>query len=151
MISLAEPKLSLSRQCRLVGISRSSVYSRPANDDSPKNVEDRALMGCIDRHFLDMPSLGSRRMAALLRQDGWSVGRKRVHRLMALMGLQAIYRRPRTTIPHPEHRVYPYLLRSLTITRPNQVWATDITYIPMRRSFLYLVAIMDWHSRKVLA
>ena len=102
MISPAEPKLSLSRQCRLVGISRSSVSSRPAHDDSPKNVEDRALMGCIDRHFLDMPYLGSRRMTALLRRDGWSVGRKRGHRLMALTGLQAIYRRPRTTIPHPD-------------------------------------------------
>ncbi|WP_404379525.1 IS3 family transposase [Caenispirillum salinarum] len=151
MIDISHPTLSLTRQCRLVGISRSSLYYRPVNDDTPKNTEDRMLMAAIDRHFLDMPYLGSRRMAALLRREGWSVGRKRVRRLMRLMGVQAVYRRPRTTVPHPEHRVYPYLLRTLVIDRPNQVWAADITYIPMRRGFLYLVAIMDWHSRKVLS
>lgn len=152
MIDTSHSTLSLSRQCRLLGISRSSWYYWPVtNDDSEKATEDQILMTVIDRQYLEMPYLGSRRMAAVLRREGWSVGRKRVRRLMRLMGLQAIYRRPRTTIPHPEHRVYPYLLRNLAIERPNQVWCADITYIPMRRGFLYLVAVMDWHSRKVLS
>jgi putative transposase len=106
-------------------------------------------MVLIDRQFLEMPYYGSRKMQAWLRQEGY--GRKRVQRLMRKMGLQAIYRRPNTSKPHPEHRIYPYLLRGLKIDRPNQVWAADITYIPMPKGFLYLVAIMDWHSRKILA
>ncbi|MBB4284318.1 putative transposase [Roseospira goensis] len=151
MIDPSHKDLSRTRQCQLVGISRSSLYYRPVNDNSPKYQEDLDLMADIDRQFLEMPYLGSRRMAEVLRRQGWSVGRKRVARLMRLMGLEAIYRRPRTTEPHPEHRVYPYLLRGLTIDRPNQVWAADITYIPMPKGFLYMVAIMDWHSRKVLS
>jgi putative transposase len=151
MIDTSHTTLSLSRQCQMVGISRSSLYYQPVDDNTPKAAEDQLLMSVIDHHFLEMPYLGSRRMAAILRREGWSVGRKRVGRLMRVMGLQAVYRRPRTTVPHPEHRVYPYLLRNLAIERPNQVWAADITDIPMRRGFLYLVAIMDWHSRKVLA
>src|SRR4051794_7728753 len=108
-------------------------------------------MRLIDAQFLETPWYGSRQMARHLRRDGHEVGRKRVRRLMAVMGLVPIYQRPRTTVPHPEHRIYPYLLRGLGIERPNQVWCADITYIPMRRGFLYLVAVMDWATRKVLA
>jgi putative transposase len=108
-------------------------------------------MRLIDAQFQEAPWYGSRQMARHLQREGYTVGRKRVRRLMAKMGLAPIYLRPRTTVPHPEHRVYPYLLRDLAIDRPNQVWCADITYIPMRRGFLYLVAIMDWTSRKVLA
>jgi putative transposase len=151
MIDPSHKDLSLTRQCQLTGISRSTVYYKPVNENSPKYRQDLELMAEIDRQFMDMPYLGSRRMAEVLRRQGWSVGRKRVARLMRLMGLEALYRRPRTTVPHPEHRVYPYLLRGLTIDRPNQVWAADITYLPMPRGFLYMVAIMDWHSRKVLS
>jgi len=151
MIEPSRKDLSLTRQCQLAGISRSSVYYKPVNENSPKFRQDLELMAEIDRQFMDMPYLGSRRMAEVLRRQGWSVGRKRVTRLMRLMGLEALYRRPRTTVPHPEHRVYPYLLRGLTINRPNQVWAADITYLPMPKGFLYMVAIMDWHSRKVLS
>jgi putative transposase len=109
------------------------------------------LMRLIDEQFLDTPWYGSRQMARHLRRQGYCVGSKRVRRLMRLMGLSAIYQKPRTSDPHPDHRIYPYLLRGLSIDRENQVWCTDITYIPMRRGFLYLVAIMDWASRKVLA
>lgn len=151
MIDPSHKDLSLTRQCHLTGISRSCFYYKPVNENSPKYRQDLELMAEIDRQFMDMPYLGSRRMAEVLRRQGWSVGRKRVTRLMRLMGLEAIYRRPRTTVPHPEHRVYPYLLRGLTIDRPNQVWAADITYLPMPKGFLYMVAIMDWHSRKVLS
>src|SRR4051812_14744338 len=108
-------------------------------------------MRLIDAQFLETPWYGSRQMARQLRRDGHEVGRKRVRRLMGVMGLVPIYQRPRTTVPHPEHRVYPYLLRDLAVERPNQVWCADITYIPMRRGFLYLVAVMDWATRKVLA
>src|SRR5690349_3840577 len=110
-----------------------------------------ALMRLIDEQFLETPWYGSRQMARHLRREGYAVGRKRVRRLMAKMGLEPIYQRPRTTVPHPEHRVYPYLLRELVIERPNQVWCADITYIPMQRGFLYLVAVMDWTTRKVLS
>jgi len=109
------------------------------------------LMRLIDAQFLETPWYGSRQMARHLRREGWCVGRKRVRRLMRKMGLHAIYQAPRTSTPHPEHRIYPYLLRGLVIDQPNQVWCADITYIPMRRGFLYLVAIMDWASRKVLS
>jgi putative transposase len=105
----------------------------------------------IDEQFLATPWYGSRQMARHLRRQGYVVGRKRVRRLMAKMGLAAVYQRPRTTVPHPEHKIWPYLLRNLAIDRPNQVWCADITYIPMRRGFLYLVAVMDWATRKVLA
>jgi putative transposase len=147
MIEPAHPRLSIARQCALVSISRSGFYSRPTGETA-LNLD---LMRLIDAQFLETPWYGSRQMARHLRREGYTVGRKRVRRLMAKMGLAPIYQRPRTTVPHPEHRVYPYLLRDLVIERPNQVWCADITYIPMRRGFLYLVAIMDWASRKVLA
>jgi putative transposase len=147
MIEPDHPVLSVVRQCDLVSISRSGFYYRPAGE-TQFNLE---VMRLIDAQFLETPWYGSRQMARYLRRAGYEVGRKRVRRLMALMGLAPIYQRPRTTVPHPEHRIYPYLLRDLTIDRPNQVWCADISYIPMRRGFLYLVAIMDWFTRKVLA
>ena len=139
--------LSTVRQCDLLGISRSSVYYRP-RATSP---EDLAVMKLIDQQYLTTPFYGSRRMTVWLQRRGRPVGRKRVQRLMRIMGLQAIYRRPRTSLRALGHKVYPYLLGGMEITRPNQVWATDITYIPMARGFLYLVAIIDWHSRYVLS
>lgn len=141
------PELSLSRQCRLLSISRSSFYYTPKGE-SQANL---ALMRRIDELFLKYPFYGSRQMVRQLRRDGVRVGRHRVRRLMRLMGLEAIYQTPRTSTPHPAHRVYPYLLKGLAIDRPNQVWCADITYIPVSRGFLYLVAIMDWATRHVLA
>ena len=147
MIEPEHPRLSIQRQCALVSISRSAFYYQPAGEP-PLNL---ALMRLIDEAFLETPWYGSRQMARHLRRQGYVVGRMRVRRLMAKMGLAPIYQKPRTTIPHPEHRAYKYLLRGLTIDRPNQVWCSDITYIPMRRGFLYLVAVMDWATRKVLS
>ena len=147
MIDREEPNLSLVRQCALLGISRSSLYYLPTE----AGAEDLELMTLIDQPYLKTPFYGSRRMTVWLRNHGHQVNRKRVRRLMQLIGLEAIYRRPNTSKPNPGHKVYPYLLRGLEINRVNQVWATDITYIPMARGFLYLVAIMDWHSRYVLA
>ena len=147
MIDPQHPRLSIQRQCRLVSISRSAFYYQPAGETS-LNLE---LMRLLDAQFLETPWYGSRQMARCLRRQGRTVGRKRVRRLMAKMGLAAIYQAPRTTIRHPEHRIYKYLLRDLVIDRPNQVWCADITYIPMRRGFLYLVAVMDWATRKVLS
>lgn len=140
-------RLSIVRQCELVSISRSGFYHRPAGE----TALNLALMRLVDAQFLETPWYGSRQMARHLRREGHGVGRKRVRRLMARMGLAPICQRPRTTVPHPEHRVWPYLLRDLVVDRPNQVWCADITYIPMRRGFLYLVAVMDWATRKVLA
>ena len=147
LIEPDHPDLSIVRQCQLVSISRSGFYHRPVGE----TAETLALMRMIDAQFLETPWYGSRQMARHLQREGHAVGRKRVRRLMAIMGLAPIYQRPRTTVPNPEHRVYPYLLRDLVIDRPNQVWCADITYIPMRRGFLYLVAVMDWATRKVLA
>jgi len=147
MIEPKHPKLSIVRQCDLVSISRSSFYFT-GKGESPLNLR---LMRLIDEQFLQTPFYGSRQMTRWLRRLGYTVGRKRVRRLMRQMGLMPIYQAPRTSLKHPEHKVYPYLLGHLTIDRPNRVWCADITYIPMRRGFLYLVAIMDWHSRKVLA
>jgi len=147
MIEPGHPVLSVVRQCELVSISRSSFYYQPLGE----TAENLALMRLIDAQFLETPWYGSRQMARHLRRDGQKVGRKRVRRLMAVMGLVPIYQRPRTTVPNPEHRVWPYLLRGMVINRPNQVWCTDVTYIPMRRGFLYLVAVMDWATRKVLS
>jgi putative transposase len=147
MIDPDHPELSIVRQCELVATSRSGFYYQPAGE-TPLNLE---LMRLIDRQFLETPWYGSRQMARHLRREGYPVGRKRVRRLMAKMGLEPIYQRPRTTVPHPEHQIYSYLLRDMVIERPNQVWCADITYIPMRRGFLYLVAVMDWASRKVLS
>ena len=147
MIEPGHPKLSLSRQCRLLRVSRSSVYHRPKGE----SAENLALMRRIDDLFLTHPFYGSRQMARQLRREGVRVGRHRVRRLMRLMGLQAIYQAPRTTTRHPQHRVYPYLLKGLAIDRPNQVWSSDITYIPVQKGFLYLVAVMDWATRRVLS
>jgi putative transposase len=147
MITRADPELSLGRQCELLSISRSAFYYAPRGE-SPENL---ALMRRLDELFLKYPFYGSRQMVRHLRREGVRVGRHRVRRLMRLMGLAAIYQAPRTSTPHPDHRVYPYLLRGMTIDRPDQVWCADITYIPVRRGFLYLVAIMDWATRHVLA
>jgi putative transposase len=147
MIDPDHPRLSIVRQCELASISRSSYYREP----TVENGETLRLMRLIDEQFLETPWYGSRQMARHLRRNGWYVGRHRVRRLMSKMGLAPIYQRPKTSEPHPQHRIWPYLLRHLTIDRPNQVWCADVTYIPMRRGFLYLVAIMDWFSRKVLA
>src|SRR6516165_8624700 len=147
MIAAAGPGLSLSRQCQLLSISGSSFYDTPHG----QSAENLALMRRIDELFLRYPFYGSRQMARQLRREGVWVGRHRVRRLMRLMGLEAIYQAPQTSAPHPAHRVYPYLLRSLTVDRPDHVWCADITYIPVRRGFLYLVAIMDWATRHVLA
>ena len=147
MIEPQHSTLPVIRQCALVGISRSTWYG-PRKGETLLNL---ACMRLIDAQFLETPWSGSRQMARHLRRHGHVVGRKRVRRLMAKMGLVAVYQRPRTTVPHPKHRKWPYLLRGLVIDRPDQVWCADITYIPMRRGFLYLVAIMDWASRRVLA
>ncbi len=149
MIEPRHPHLSIVRQCELVSISRSGFYHRPTGETA-LNLE---LMRLIDAQFLETPWYGARQMTRHLRrrQAGYTVGRKRIRRLMAKMGLAPIYQRPRTTVPNPEHRVFPYLLREMVIDRPNQVWCADITYIPMRRGFLYLVGVMDWATRKVLA
>ena len=147
MVDPHEPSLSIARQCRVLNIRRSSFYYR----SKPVKAEDLELMRLIDEQYLKTPIWGSRSMRNHLRRLGYKINRKRVQRLMRLMGLEAIYPKPRTSRPHPDHKVYPYLLRDLSIETPNQVWAADITYIPMSRGFMYLVAVMDWHSRKVLS
>ena len=140
-------RLPITRQCQLLGISRSTLYYQK----QPTQEADLALMAAMDRQYLQTPFFGSRRMHAWLQTQGQRVNRKRVRRLMQLMGLEALYQRPRTTLPNAAAPKHPYLLRGLAVTRPDQVWAADITYIPMAHGFLYLVAIMDWYSRYVLA
>ena len=147
MVNREHPSLSMTRQCALLGVSRSGLYYRSRGVSS----DDLALMQAMDRQYLETPFYGSRRMRAWLERQGTVVGRKRVQRLMRIMGLRSIYRGPRTSRPAPEHRIYPYLLTKADISRPNQVWAADITYLPMARGFLYLVAVIDWHSRYVVA
>jgi putative transposase len=147
MIEPEHQKLSIVKQCDLVRISRSSFYYE-GKGESDFNL---ALMRLIDEQFLETPYYGSRQMARHLRRQGHNVSRKRIRRLMRKMGLLAVFQRPRTSQPHPEHRVYPYLLRGLTIDQPNMVWCSDITYIPLQRGYLYLVAIMDWYSRRVMS
>jgi len=147
LVELEDRALPVTQQCRLLAVSRSSVYRRPVEIGD----EDLAIMALIDRQYLARPYYGSRRMAAWLATQGHLVNRKRVQRLMRLIGLVAIYQRPNTSKPAPENKVYPYLLGGLRIERVNQVWCADITYIPMPKGFLYLVAIMDWHSRRGLA
>ena len=147
MVECGHSRLSLVRQCRLLGINRSAVYYKPVGE-SESNLQ---LMRLIDEQFMDTPFYGARQMSKHLRRLGHAVGRKRIRRLMRKMGLEPIYQKPNTSAPHPGHKIYPYLLKGLEITEPNQVWATDITYIPMRRGFLYLVAIVDWYSRKILS
>lgn len=147
MIRKDHPHLSVSRRCRLLGFSRSGLYYKPKE----MTMENLALMRLLDEQYLRTPFYGSRRMTVHLRRLGHPVNRKRVGRLMRIIGLEAIYPKPRTSIPHPGHRIHPYLLRGMEIVRPNQVWAADITYVPMARGFMYLVAILDWATRKVLA
>ena len=142
-----EHRLSVSRQARLLGMSRGSVYYQRR----PASVAELALMRRIDELHLEYPFAGSRMMLGLLRQEGHEVGRLHVATLMKRMGIAALYRRPTTSPPTPGHQIYPYLLRKLAVTRPNHVWAMDITYVPMARGFVYLVAVLDWFSRKVLA
>lgn len=139
--------LPVVRQCRILQLARSSAYYTPV----PTSPADLALMRRIDELHLDYPFAGSRMLRDLLKQEGHAIGRKHVQSLMKKMGIEALYRKPNTSRRHAAHPIYPYLLRHLTIDRPNQVWATDITYIPMRRGFVYLVAIVDWYSRRVLA
>ena len=147
LVECENPALPISQQCRLLAVSRSSVYRKPAE----VSAEDLAIMRLIDRHYLARPYYGSRRMAAWLATQGHVVNRKRVQRLMRLLGLVAIYQRPNTSKPAVAHKVYPYLLSGLAIERVNQVWCADVTYIPMAKGFLYLVVVMDWVSRAVLA
>ena len=147
MIDRDLPDVSVVHQCELLDISRSSVYY----SSSKASQHELKLMRLIDEQYLRTPFYGSRKMVAWLRSQGYSVNRKRVQRLMRRMGIEAIYRRPRTTRPDSGHKVYPYLLRNLQIDKVNQVWATDITYIPMARGFIYLSVIMDWRSRYVLS
>jgi putative transposase len=143
----ATQELPISRQAELLGISHSNVYYLPR----PTCEADLVLMRRIDELHLEYPFAGSRMLRDMLRLEGFKVCRQHVRTLMAKMGIHALYRGRNTSAPHPAHTIYPYLLKGLTIDRPNQCWATDITYIPMRRGFVYLVAIVDWASRKVLA
>src|SRR5438128_3013683 len=147
MVERMNPALPIFQQCRLLALPRSSVYRKLAE----VGAEDLAVMALIDRHYLARPYYGSRRMAAWLATQGHRVNRKRVQRLMRLLGLAAIYQRPNTSKPAAAHKIYPYLLRGLAIERVNQVWCSDVTYIPMAKGFVYLVVIMDWVSRAVLA
>jgi putative transposase len=139
--------LAIVAQCRLLKIARSTLYYQPA----PVDPDDLAVMRRMDELYLASPFYGSRRMVAVLRREGVVINRKRVRRLMRVMGLEAIYQKPNTSQGHPDHKVYPYLLRGMIIDRPNQVWCADITYIPMAKGFVYLVAVMDWFSRRVLS
>ena len=147
MIEPDHPKLSIGTQCCLLSISRSSFYYSPLGETDT----NLALMLKIDRQFLDTPFYGVRQMTWHLGNEGHRVNEKRIRRLMRLMGLMPIYQAPNTSKPAKGQKTYPYLQRGLRVERPNQVWCADITYIPMKRGFLYLVAIMDWHTRKVLA
>jgi len=147
MIEPSHPTLSIRRQCELLELNRSVYYYEPAGE-TPLNLE---LMRCIDEQYLVAPFYGVPQMTLHLRRKGYSVNPKRIRRLMRLMGLQAVCPRPRTSVPAPAHKHYPYLLQGLDITYPDQVWCSDITYVPMIRGFMYLVAIMDWFSRYVIA
>ncbi len=148
MIATGHPDVSVERRCELLGVARASYYRGPA---SVLRSGDLELMRRIDELYLQHPWMGSRSLADQLTTAAEPVGRDRIRRLMLLMGIQSLSPKPGTSKRHPKHPVYPYLLRGLTIDRPNQVWATDITYIPMARGFMYLVAIMDWGTRKVLS
>lgn len=147
MVQESHAKLSVSCQCNLLRLSRSSYYYK----SSDETAYNQALMREIDKAAVEWPFFRVRQMCRYLRKLGYQVGVKRVRRLMRLMGIEAIYQKPRTTIPDQKSKRYPYLLRDLEITASNQVWCSDITYIPMRKGFMYLIAVMDWHSRKVLS
>ncbi len=147
LVERENPKISVRRQCELVGVSRSTIDYVPVAEDP----EESRIKRLLDEIYLEDPCVGSRRLVTVLHRDhGITVNRKRIQRLREEMGLQTIWCRPRTSIPDPGHRKYPYLLRHLAITRPNQVWCADITFVPMERGHAYLCAVMDWHSRKVL-
>jgi putative transposase len=147
MIESQHPQISIRRQCDLIALNRATYYTQPAGE-SPFNLR---LMRLIDEQYLRTPFYGYPKMTAALRRQGYGVNRKRVARLMQKMGLQAVFPRRNLSKPAPGHRIYPYLLRGLAITQPNQVWSADITYVPMLQGFMYLVAIIDWYSRFVLA
>jgi putative transposase len=142
MIEPGHSQLSVRRQCEIIGLARSSWYYEPGSE----SAENLALMRQIDKQYLKTPFYGSRKMAFT-----FNINRKHAQRLMALMGLAAIYQRPRTTIRDISHKVYPYLLRNVPILRPDQVWSTDITYVPVRSGYVYLAAVIDWFSRRVLS
>ena len=139
--------MSVRRQCELLGLSRSSLYYEPAGE----TAENLRLMRLIDEQYTAHPFYGSRRMTVWLTERGEEVNRKRVQRLMRVMGLEAIYPKPRLSLAGKGHRIYPYLLRGVKIERPDQVWSTDITYVPMASGFMYLAAVIDWYSRYVIA
>jgi putative transposase len=141
-----DAKISLSRQCELLGLPRSTAYYTLAAE-TPENL---LLMRLIDKQYTRTPFFGSRKIAQVLSHPGFEVNRKRVQRLMRIMGLEAIYPKRVTTLSNVEHKIYPYLLRDMEITRPNQVWSTDITFLPLRNGFMYLVAVIDWYSRYIL-
>lgn len=147
MVSRTHPNFSVVAQCALLKVPRSTVYYRP----KPIGDETLLLMRRIDEIYTKWPFYGARKMVAELRGEGHAVNRKRVRRLMRLMGIEAIYQKPNTSRKHPDHKIYPYLLNGLTIDRANQVWCADISYIAMSKGFVYLVAVMDWFSRRVLA
>ena len=147
LVERAHPEISIRRQCELLGVSRASWYYQPVEESE----ENQRLMRLLDEQYTRTPFYGSRRMAAWLQTQGWEANRKRVSRLMQVMGIEAIYPKPNLSQPAPGHKIYPYLLRGVAIERVNQVWSTDITYIRMAHGFLYLVAVMDWFSRFVLS
>lgn len=147
MIDRGHPKLSIRCQCALLGLNRASLYYQPCQESQ----ENLLLMQLIDQQYTCTPFYGSRRMTAWLGEEGYQVNRKRVQKLMGKMGLEAIYPKPRLSVAGPEHKVYPYLLHGAEIHHPNQVWSTDITYVPMQQGFMYLVAVIDWYSRYVLS
>jgi putative transposase len=147
MVEPSHPKISVSRQCQLLALPRSTRYHQP----KPVSEKTLLLMQQIDELYMQHPFYGARQMARALKRLGYEVGRKRVGRLMRVMGLEAIYRKPNLSRANAAHPVYPYLLRGLVVERPNQVWATDITYIPVQGGYAYLCAVIDWHSRCVLS
>jgi putative transposase len=147
-IDIHDP-LPLSRQCELAGVARSTIYA--PTEAVPPDAEELVLLALIDEEYTRHPFYGSRKIRQYLQRLGYVINRKRVQRLMAKLGLAAMAPGPNTSRPHPQHKVFPYLLRGVAVTRPNQVWSTDITYIRLLRGFVYLVAIIDWYSRKVLS
>jgi len=143
--------LAITRQCELAGVSRSTWYARSESESPRINGTDEVLLRLIDAEYTAHPFYGSRRLRVILARQGHVVNRKRVQRLMRILGLAGMAPGPATRKPHPDHRVYPYLLRGVPVVRPNQVWSTDITYIGLPKGPVYLMAVMDWHSRKVLS
>jgi len=147
LVEIDHPQLSVRRQCQLLGLCRSSLYYEPATE----TAENLNLMKLIDKQYTDRPFFGSRKMTVWLQDEGHEVNRKRVQRLMRLMGLEAIYPKPNLSAGNSQHKVYPYLLRGVPIVRPDQVWSTDITYVPLPGGFMYLAAVIDWFSRYVIS